>query len=49
MENKICSKCNDLKPLDNFNKDNRLKTYPDGRRNICKSCKIYKNQDSILT
>lgn len=33
---KECKRCNEVKDLEMFQKDNRLK---DGRRNVCKSCK----------
>ena len=39
METKICKKCNINRDIYDFNKDNRLHIYIDGRRNICKYCK----------
>lgn len=38
MEYKVCKKCNCEVEINKFNKDNRTKIYPDGRRNICNNC-----------
>ncbi len=45
MTSKQCTKCNEVKPLDEFHwKDKRRDSSPNSRRNSCKSCvSIQKN------
>jgi len=42
MESKICSKCKETKPLDEFHKDSRLKS---GRAGRCKKCSCEYKQE----